>query len=273
MNNGHDTGDALRSVHRAATLLRLLSTHMATGWRLSDLAQAADLHHSTVHRLVKGLLEDRLAARVAGSMRYTLGPMAHELGLAARPYFDLPPVLAERLADLAARTRDIVFLSIRSGADSVCIGRWEGQRALKAYTVGVGTRRALSLTAGGAAILVGLRRAERDPIIAANLQGVTLRSDAHAAAVRRMLARSLRLGYGSNREDIIPGIAAVGVPFGPAGQPVGALSIGTSAASLGEARTTKLLALLRQEAEELAAAFAVSRYVDAPREVKVKPRA
>lgn len=273
MNKSHETADALRSVHRAAALLRLLSTHMAAGWRLSDLAQAADLHHSTVHRLVKGLVEERLAARVAGSMRYTLGPMAHELGLAARPYFDLPAALADRLAGLAARTRDIVFLSVRSGADSVCIGRWEGQRALKAYTVSVGTRRALSLTAAGAAILVGLRRSERDAIIAANLQAITLRGDAQVAAVQRMLARSLRLGYGSNREDIIPGIAAVAVPFGPAGQPFGALSIGTSAASLGEGRRTKLLALLRQEAEVLAAAFAASRYVDVPREARITRRA
>lgn len=268
MNKSHATADALRSVHRAATLLRLLSTHMATGWRLSDLAQAADLHHSTVHRLVQGLVQERLAARVAGSMRYTLGPMAHELGLAARPYFELPAPLAQRLDALAARTRDIVFLSIRSGADSVCIGRWEGQRALKAYTVGIGTRRALSLSAGGAAILVGLKRSERDPIIAANLQAITLRGDAQVAAIQRMLARSLRLGYGSNREDIIPGIAAVGVPFGPAGGPIGALSIGTSAASL-EGRRAKLLALLRQEAEVLAAAFAASRYADFPRQARI----
>lgn len=264
MNKETAATDPLRSVRRTTALLRLLSTHMTTGWRLTDLAQAAGLHHSTVHRLVGGMVEERLAARVGGSMRYTLGPMAHEIGLAARPYFEPPAAVAERLAGLAARTRDIVFLSIRSGNDSVCIGRWEGQRALKAYTVEVGTRRALSLSAGGAAILAALRRAERDAIVAANLEAVALRGEAEGA-VRRMLARSVRLGHGYNREDIIPGIAALGVPFGPAGRPVGALSIGTSAANLAEDRRSRLLGLMRVEAEVLAAAFAQSRYVASPR--------
>lgn len=265
MNKYSGASDPLRSVRRTTALLRLLSTHMATGWRLTDLAQAACLHHSTVHRLVGGMVEERLAARVAGSMRYTLGPMAHELGLAARPYFELPEPVADRLTGLAARTRDIVFLSVRSGSDSVCIGRWEGQRALKAYTVEVGTRRALSLSAAGAAILAGLRRAERETVIAANLEAIALRGEAQVA-VQRMVARSTRLGYGYNREDIIPGIAAIAVPFGPAGRPVGALSIGTSAANLALERRNRLLALLRQEATVLAAAFAQSRYVEPQRQ-------
>jgi len=269
MNKDTGASDPLRSVRRTTALLRLLSTHMATGWRLTDLAQAAGLHHSTVHRLVSGMVEERLAARVGGSMRYTLGPMAHEIGLAARSYFEPPAPVAERLAGLAAHTRDIVFLSIRSGNDSVCIGRWDGQRALKAYTVEVGTRRALSLSAGGAAILAGLRRAERESVVAANLEAIALRGEAQAA-VQRMLARSVRLGYGYNREDIIPGIAALGVPFGLAGRPVGALSIGTSAANLAEDRRSRLLALMRGEAGVLAAAFAQSRYVESPRQGSAK---
>ena len=79
--------DGARSLHRAIGLLRLLSVRTATGWRLSDLAQEAGLEHSTVHRMLACLLEEGLAVRVPGTRRYSLGPLAYELGVAAAPHF------------------------------------------------------------------------------------------------------------------------------------------------------------------------------------------
>jgi DNA-binding IclR family transcriptional regulator len=261
MNNTKATVDPLRSVRRTTLLLRLLSTHTATGWRLTDLAQETALHHSTVHRLVNCLMEERLAVRIPGSLRYSLGPMAYELGLAAAPHFELQEITRSRLTALAARTRDIVFLSVMSGNDSVCIGRWDGRRALKAYTVHVGTRRALSLSAGGVAMLIELPAAARTSIIKSNMDSISRRGEARVAAVRRMFTRSHLHGYGFNQEDIIPGIGAVGVSFGRTRhEPVGALSIAASLSEMTEARRQRLVDLLRTEAALIGESLARFRY-------------
>ena len=242
-------------------LLRTLSTHTATGWRLSDLADETGLDHTTVHRLLSGLVDERLAGRVAGSRRYTLGALSYELGVAATPYFGLDRLAAPALARLASSTRDIVFLNVRSGFESVCIARHEGRAALKAYTVDVGTRRPLCLSAGGVAILVRLPRAEQAAIEAHNLNSIARRDEARQQAVRRMVRRSRRVGYGLNLADFVPRIAALGVAICNAeGSPVASLSLAAMESDLDEPRRAELLARLRGEAGSIEGLLPKLRY-------------
>lgn len=252
--------DGARSLHRAIGLLRLLSMRTATGWRLSDLAQEAALEHSTVHRMLSCLLDERLAVRVPGTRRYAIGPLAYELGVAAAPHFAIERLAGPALARIAAETRDIVFLNVRSGAESVCVARVDGRKALKAYTVDVGTRRPLALSAGGVALLIALPRAEQSRLEALNLKAIVRRGEARQTAVRRMVQRSRKLGYGFNDEDIIPGIVAVGVAIhAPGGEPVASLSLAAFGADL-VARQARVLALLREEAGRIEALLAPLRY-------------
>lgn len=241
-----------QSLSRAVHLLRTLSTHTPTGWRLSDLATETHLDHATVHRLLAGLVEERLAARVAGTRRYTLGPLAYELGVAASPYYALDRLAAPALSRLATSTRDIIFLNLRSGFDSVCIARHDGHAALKAYTVDVGTRRPLCLSAGGVAMLVRLPRSEQARIEANNLQAIAGRDAARQDAMRRMVRRSRRAGYGINLGDFVPHIAAIGVAVcAPSGSPVASISLAGLEVDLQEPRRNALLACLREEAAAL----------------------
>lgn len=252
--------DGARSLHRAVGLLRLLSMRAATGWRLSDLAEEAALEHSTVHRMLACMLEEGLASRVPGTRRYSLGPLAYELGVAAAPHFAIERLASPGLAQLAAATRDIVFLNVRSAAESVCVARFEGRKALKAYTVDVGTRRPLALSAGGVAMLIALPRAEQTHLEALNLQAIVRRGEARQTAVRCMVQRSRKLGYGFNKEDIIPGIAAIGVAIcNQAGMPVASLSLATTGPDLAS-RKARLLTLLRAEARRVEAQLEALRY-------------
>lgn len=254
-------GDGTRSLRRGVQVLRVLSTHTATGWRLSDLAVETGLDAATVHRLLQGLVGERLAARVAGSRRYTLGPLAYELGLAAAPSYGLDRLAAPILQQLATQTRDIVFLNVRSGDDSVCIARHEGRAALKAYTVDVGTRRPLVLSAGGVAILVALPRAEQQAVLAANLGTPILADEHRRRAARRIVARSRRAGHGWNQADFIPGIAAIGVAVRNGdGAPIASLSLAALERDLDDARRERLLGKLRDEAARVEALLPRLRY-------------
>jgi DNA-binding IclR family transcriptional regulator len=255
------TATGTQSLSRAVHLLRTLSTHTPTGWRLSDLAMETRLDHATVHRLLAGLVDERLAARVAGTRRYTLGPHAYELGVAASPYYALDRLAAPALARLATSTRDIVFLNVRSGFDSVCIARHDGHPALKAYTVDVGTRRPLCLSAGGVAMLVRLPRSEQARIEINNLEAIAGRDAARQHAMRRMVRRSRRAGYGINLGDFVPHIAAIGVALcTPGGSPVASISLAGLEAGLMEPRRSALLARLSEAATTLEPMIEQLRY-------------
>jgi DNA-binding IclR family transcriptional regulator len=253
--------DGTQSLRRALTLLRTLSTHTATGWRLSDLAAQTGLDHATVHRLLAGLVDERLAARVAGTRRYTLGPLAYELGVAAAPYYGLDRVAAPTLSRLAQSTRDVVFLNVRSGFESVCIARYEARAALKAYTVDVGSRRPLCLSAGGVAILIRLPRAEQAVIEEQNLRAIAGRDGARQEAMRRMVRRSRRIGHGINLADYVPRIAALGVAItNPRGEPVASVSLAAMESDLEEPRRREVLSCLYEAAHAIEGKFEGLRY-------------
>jgi DNA-binding IclR family transcriptional regulator len=259
--NPRGVADGTRGVRRAIALTRMLSTHTSSGWRLTDLAMEAGLDHTTAHRLLKCLVEEGLATRCPGTRRYTVGPLAYELGLAADPYFSLDAHVGPSLVKLAVATRTIVFLNVRSGYDSVCIARYDGQKALMAYTVHVGTRRPLCLSAGGVAIWISLPSRLQSYICAANLRAIKRSGEARQAAVRHMLAESGRLGFGLNRSDIIPGITALGLPIRNAqGDPIASISLAFEEGAYPDERFDALRDRLGREVAGVEDALRMLRY-------------
>jgi DNA-binding IclR family transcriptional regulator len=157
-----------QGVHRVADLLRAIASHDAAGARLLDLARQCRLEPPTTHRLLKALDAEGLVARDPSARTYTLGPLTFELGLAAAHHFRARDLCAQALQAIAEHTGDTVFLSMRSGLDTVCIDRREGRFPIKTLTLDVGTRRPLGLGAGGLALLAALDDAEIDAVLGAN---------------------------------------------------------------------------------------------------------
>ena len=250
-----------RSLHRSVALLRLLSTHTQIGWRLSDLAEESGLDLGTCHRLLAALCEDRLATRVAGGRHYTLGPLAYELGVAARPYFELGTAAATRLAALARQLRGSLILKVRSGPDSLCVARHDGIDFGQALMLHVGGRRPLLLTAGGVAMLIRLPPATQDEILAHNQSMIARTAAPRLDGVRRMLHRSRQVGFGLNLGDIVPDICAVSVAvLRPDGLPGASLSLALAASSLGPQRAAALADRLGEEVARLTPELAILRF-------------
>ncbi len=241
-----------QSLRRASLLLRELSTRLAGGWTLTELATQCGLDRTTTHRMLDALTREGLVSRPEGTRTYVLGPVMFELGLAAARRFDPRGACQAQLRRLCERTGDTVFLNVRSGLDTVCIDRLDGDAAPKALLVGVGARRALVATAGGVAVIMALPPLERQRITRTCL-AVLRRSDAgHREGIARMLQRSERAGYGLNCDDITPGISAIGVPILDArGAPIGAISIASTTKRLDERRRARILDLLVPEAAKL----------------------
>ncbi len=116
----------------------------------------ASLDKSTAHRLLQRLVDERLLVRDDDHHGYRLGPLLYELGLAALPANNLREVAKPALELLAKSTGDMAFLVGRSGYESVCLDRIEGNFAIQTMTQGIGDRHPLGIGAGGLAILAAL---------------------------------------------------------------------------------------------------------------------
>ena len=132
---------------RATALFRKLRQHDAETRHMWTSASA--------------LTREGIVSRPEGTRSYLLGPVVFELGLAAARRFDPRAACERTLRRLRDRTGDTVFLNFRSGLDTVCIERLDGDAAPKALLVDVGARRSMVATAGGVAMLMALPPVER----------------------------------------------------------------------------------------------------------------
>lgn len=237
-----------QSIQRAALLVRLIAAHSRPGSRLAEVVQHSCLERSTVRRMLKCLIEEGFVRQDAETRRYALGPLVFELGLAAAPQFNLVDICRPTLTRLAEATGDTVFLTVRSGYDSVCVDRKEGSFPIKALTLDVGTRRPLGAGAGGLAMLMPLPDAEVDAI--ANANAVRLRgyNNLTVPALLGLLKRARELDYALNDIHITPGATSIGLPvISRYGRPFAAISIGAISSRMDAGRQKKLAAMLRRE--------------------------
>lgn len=239
-----------QSIERAIALLRAISTRGHFGWQLSDLAARCQLGKSTAHRMLVCLVQERLVKQRPEDRHYMPGPMLFELGLALPDLGELQYKARTILASLAKQTSATAFLDFRSGDHFVCAVR-VGNSELKALTCSPGTRRPLTASVGGAAILLKLPEDEAHAIIRRNLAG---HSKASAAAVRRMMARTYAEGIGINEGDILPGVNAFGIALcDGAGQPFASIALAAPDRVLRIERLTEIRRSLENAAEELMA--------------------
>ena len=198
-----------QTLDRSIRLLVELSRRRNMGWRLSDLARECGLDLATASRLLAGLTAHGLVARRASDRHFIIGPELLNLGLAADYHVQFARAAEAVAREVALETRQVAFVYLLCGGDFVCIAR-SGRSLLKALGIQVGTRRALLLSAGGVALLLALPAAQRDRMIEENRTRIARAKDARIEGIERMLRRSLRLRYALNRNDIVPGITAVG---------------------------------------------------------------
>lgn len=130
-----------QTVRRAMAILRLVACGQERGVRLIDLERMSGLNRPTVHRLLKTLIQEGAVEQDAATRRYLIGPEISLLGLARTRRFPLLTIADPYLAELADQVGDTVFLSVRHGHDSICIGRKTGHHPIQVLSIEVGVRR------------------------------------------------------------------------------------------------------------------------------------
>lgn len=250
--NGESQPWGTQSIHRAITILREIAARSQTGLRLADIADALELERPTAHRIVKGLVAQGMVAQDPVSKRYRLGHVVYELGLAATPHYNLKEICQPALHRLADKSGDSVFLVVRSGLDTVCIDRIEGSYPIQTRTLNIGGRRPLGIGAGSLALLMGMTPEEIDHAIATNAARFATFSQLTPERLRKALKISQEAGYAINVEDVLPGVAAIGMAIRPPqGQPYAAISIAAIESRLAGPRREEMARLLAKEVRQL----------------------
>jgi len=240
-----------QSIERALTLLREIAAHNRGGSRLLDLATRTGLQRPTVHRMLKCLAAESMVQQDPDSHRYFLGAMVFELGLTATPRFNLRETCHPALTRIAEATGDTVFLTQRSGLDSVCLDRREGTFPIKTFTLDVGMRRPLGVGTGSLAILSALPEDEIQKVVGANsvrLPEYGLNPGSLIAQVKR----SQKLGYAMREVPGLAGVRSVGQALrNQSGIAFAALSVSTITNRMSEKRATEIALLLKSESRQI----------------------
>jgi DNA-binding IclR family transcriptional regulator len=195
---------------------------------VSALMRASGYPRPTVHRIVAGLLAERLLVELQGSHGLALGPRLIQLASRSWGRSELRLVAVDELKRLRDLTGETVHLAVPNGNTMVYIEKLESPSAVRMASR-IGTSVFLHSTAVGKAYLAALEAEALEPL----LKGLSLRRHTEntltdRAALRKELDATRARGWSVDSEENEAGIFCFGgVIRGHRGLPVAAISVST----------------------------------------------
>jgi len=155
------------------------------------------------------------------------------------------------LTRIAEATGDTVFLTQRSGLDSVCLDRREGAFPIKTFTLEIGMRRPLGVGTGSLAILSALSDDEIQRVVGANAARLP-EYGLNSGALLSQVKRSQKLGYALREVPGLAGVRSVGQTLrNQSGMAFAAVSVSTISSRMSEKRAAEVAQLLKSESRQI----------------------
>ena len=205
----------IRSIERAAAILRLLSGSSSRGLGVAELAKELCLPRGTVHSILRTLRRERFVEQDTESSKYRLGETLLPMG------FRYLEANALRVAALSGAH----VLATRTG-ESVRVGTLYESRVLIVHHVlrpdnslqllDIGSLAPLHATALGKALLT----VERDLLPQLGAQGMprfTTATRTDLGSLRREVAQASTRGWAVELGELSPRVASIAAPI-PAGR-------------------------------------------------------
>lgn len=242
--------DGTQSIRRAVSILRELAVGREAGLSLSQITRTTDLRRPTVHRILHALIEEGIVEQNPRTLRYKIGEQIPLLAL-ARPSRSLLAEAAEPHLERARKEiGDTVFLTVRTGLETLCVARRIGSYPIQVLPIEVGARRPLGVSSAGIAMLASLPDEECRDILARNSE----RLASYGMTVDRALdqvARARAKGYAAADPGLVPGTKAISVAIsGSPVSPIAALTIAAIRQRLSPRREPEIADYLRTQALE-----------------------
>jgi DNA-binding IclR family transcriptional regulator len=240
-----------QSIDRAFDILQLIASASAQGIRLKDICGRTGLTQPTAHRILTKLQERGLIERIPGGARYIIGGELTLLGLSSgiRRFRELA---GPTLRELSDEVGDAVFLTVRSGLDTVCADRKIGSYPIQVLSIEIGSRRPLGISANSVAMLSRMPEAEATDILEKNAERLSPFKTPQAVLQER-IATARQRGYVHISQAIVKGTSAIGMPVcDVVGRPIAAISTIAILSRQNKSRVPTLVSLLHKAAENIA---------------------
>lgn len=240
-----------QAIRRALAVLRILAEGRETGLPLAEVVEATGLTRPTVHRIVHALIEEGIVERNERTGRYAIGGQVGELALARSSRSPLLAAADDVLRQTSRRIGDTLFLTVRTGSDTLCIDRRIGSYPIQVLSIEVGARRPLGVSSAGVAILAAMPTAEARKIVAANEPRFRpYRTD--AANVLSQVAAARRRGYHLREVGLVQGTKSLSTWIKAAdGRSAAAITMSAVRTRLGPRREIEIAETLVEAARAI----------------------
>ncbi len=147
-----------------------------------------------------------------------------------------------------------MFMIVRAGVDTYCVGRTAGSYPIRSLVVGVGTRRPLGVGAAGLAVMASLSDREQEQALVVNAPRLKQFSGLSAEQVRSLVQATRQQKFSLIDAINVQGLKAVGVAVPDVnGMPAVGLSVGGITARVSGGREKFLADVLHEGAAALGA--------------------
>lgn len=237
-----------QAIRRALAVLRILAAGREDGVPLAEVVRATGLTRPTVHRIVHVLIEEGIVERHGRSGRYAIGNQVPELALARPQPSPLLVAAAPSLRRASAEVGDTLFLTVRTGNDTLCVDRRIGSYPIQVLSIEVGARRPLGVSSAGVAILAAMPAQDARKIVAANEKRFeAYRTD--VATVLSGISAARRRGYNMREIGLVQGTKSISTWIKtPDGRPAAAMTVSAVRTRLGPRREQEVVEVLLREA-------------------------
>ncbi len=241
------------SVQKTARILCALSDPATR--QLKHIAAATGIDKASVLRILNELSAEGLVHRKDSTKSYSYGVEMYAISAALSASANLRAVARPSLVRLAALSGDSVMLLVRSGIESVCLDRENGDFPIQAGAVDIGSRRPLASGSGSLALIAWLGRDEAEALLELVRPKIARYPGLSRTVLRNEIRAARTRGYTMFVNTIVDRIAAIACPvFAPDGHTIGALSVSSLSERMA-GREKFLATAIMREAEAIQAAM------------------
>jgi DNA-binding IclR family transcriptional regulator len=236
------------------TVLRILAAGREKGVPLAEVVQATALTRPTVHRIVQVLIEEGIVERGDKTGRYAIGRQVPELALARQSRSPLLIAADPYLTKASTQLGDTLFLTVRTGLDTLCVARRIGTYPIQVLSIEVGARRPLGVSSAGVAMLAAMPPPDARKIVLANqTRFKAYRSDTPTVLGQVQAAR--RKGYSLRDVGLVQGTKSLSAWIRtPDGQPAAAITLSAIRNRMSPRRAIEVADVLLAAARAIEAA-------------------
>lgn len=255
MENIPTNNGLIKSVQKSMRILKALMN--ASGeLSISDLEIITGYNASTIHHIVRTMLEEGIVSQNKTNKKYELGPEILDAFLRQKFYdrfFAKAYPFLKKCAEITGETTNIF---IRDEDEAVCIKGYESSQILRAYLM-IGRRIPLTCTAIGKVFLAFMDRDELKRFLQKNgLKKYTPYTITDEAKFYKELEETAKRGFSIEKEEFEEMITAVGAPvLDKNGKIIAAISTIMPSMRADEKRILEIGKRVKQTAEDISKAL------------------